>query len=240
MLREKRQSELGGQMNRKAVGVLAAAVLMLGLVPGLAHAGTLDQQQTSNSSGAYNIFSGSANAQTFTAGITGALDQVDLHLFQNGAVNAQLSVQIRDAPGGLVGDTVLASSGIGPGIGASPGAFMPIVFTAPAPIVAGVRYAIVVYTTTGGGSSYSWGHSNSGPYASGQAFQGGGTHPPTGGSFSVIAGTDFAFRTYVKPPAPAPAAAATGLRRAALKKCKKKRSKKARQRCRKRALKLPV
>ena len=217
------------------VAVIAVAAAAFAVVPGLAQAGTLDQQQTSISAGGHVIFPPFSNAQTFTAGIAGTLDQVDLHLYQSVAVDAPLTVQIRNAPGGLIGETVLASGSIGPGIGVGPpGGLVPIVFGSAPPVVAGNLYAIVVYSTSASGD-YGWGYSAADPYPGGQAFQGTTAVPPTGASFAALAGEDFAFRTYVKPPA-----AATGLRAAALKKCKKKKSKKKRKKCRKRARKLPV
>lgn len=227
-------------MNRRmVVGVVAVAALLCALMPGLAQAGTLDQQQTSNSGGGQNVSPGFSDAQTFTAGIAGNLDQVDLHLYAVPPLTAPLTVQIRNAPGGLIGDTVFATGSIGPaGVGIGPGGLVPVVFGSPPGVVAGTLYAIVVYTTSPGGA-YNWGFSNTNPYSGGQAFQSSAGVPFTGTSFTTtaVAGDDFAFRTYVAPPA---TAKPTGLRAAALKKCKKKKSKKARKKCRKRALKLPV
>ena len=55
-----------------------AAALILG-VASPASAGTLDQQQTSSNTNA-GLFANQSGAQTFTAGITGGLDQADLLL----------------------------------------------------------------------------------------------------------------------------------------------------------------
>ena len=61
-------------------GLVAMTLLLPGVSPALA-AGTLDQQQTA----AFLTFvlgTGVSPAQTFTAGLTGALDQVNLPLAQ--------------------------------------------------------------------------------------------------------------------------------------------------------------
>jgi hypothetical protein len=219
------------------VGVIAVTAVVFAIAPGLAQAGTLDQQQTSGANG-YNIYPPYSQAQTFTAGITGALDRVDLHLKQGGAENAPLTVQIRNAPGGFVGETVLTSRSVG-GVGTDPsGSLVPIVFGSPPPVVAGTPYAIVVYSTTSVGY-YNWGFSDVDPYPLGRVTESTDPFPASGASFTNVGhvGEDFAFRTYVAPPT---AATPTGERAAALKKCKKKNSKKARKKCKKKAAKLPV
>ena len=60
-----------------------------------ASAGTLDQQQTLLTFGGLQVDSTNSKAQTFTAGLTGQLDQVDLAL-SGLSLTTPLTVQIRD------------------------------------------------------------------------------------------------------------------------------------------------
>ena len=223
-------------MIRKVLVVLTAAVsaaLFLGAATS-ASAGTLDQQQTTKGGGFQGITTG-GSAQTFTAGITGRLDQVDLDLETSGNTT-DLTVEIRNeipnSSGGAPGDTVLARQGIPGSAVPSLDAFVPDTFSSPAAVTAGTQYTIVAYTS--GGALYKWAFSPSGdPYAGGSAFSSPGS-PPAGPWTSE--GRDFAFKTYVIPNAASP----TGQRAAALKKCKKKHSARARKKCRKKAMLLPV
>jgi Ca2+-binding RTX toxin-like protein len=179
-----------------AVTVACAAPL---LAPGAAHAGTLDQQQPDGSGPGNVIDSAQSLAQTFTAGLSGGLDQVDLFLQKSGTPTADLSVELRDAPGGVPGSTVLASQSVPqasvPGPGAA--AFLSINFPAPASVVAGTQYAIVAYSTTsGGGNLYAWsGSSTANPYAGGGVFF--TTNSPPSGSWGSVPADDLAFKTYV-------------------------------------------
>jgi hypothetical protein len=212
-----------------ALAVGAAACV---LAPGAALAGTLDQQQsTVNISGARAIDSSLSIAQTFTAGISGGLDGVDLYLSKSSTPSAPLTVEIRNVSGAGPGTTVLASLSIpAASVPTFPAAFVSSGFAAPAPLTAGTRYAIVAYSSTI--SYYEWGGGVDGtsPYAGGEGFYTPGS-PPSGSWANDTA--DRTFRTYVTP-------VPTGQRAAALKKCKKKHSHKAKKKCKKKAKKLPV
>jgi hypothetical protein len=139
--------------------ILLTAAVCLAVAASASAAGTLDQQQTAVGTSA-EIFGPSflpeSQAQTFTAGLTGGLDRVDLSLKQAKVGNSVgLTVQIRTVSGGVPGAVVLASATIAPGaIPAvnTPLAFVPVTFGPPAPVVAGTQYAIVVYT--GGSDQY--------------------------------------------------------------------------------------
>jgi hypothetical protein len=217
------------------------------LTPGAALAGTLDQQQTDDAGTGFAVHAGLSVAQTFTAGIGGGLDRIDLDLRQfMGIPAAPLTVQIRDVSAGKPGNTTLASqSVVGSSVPAS-AAFVPIDFTPPAPVVAGTQYAIVAFSSaviaTG---AYAWSASAAeNPYAGGAGFDTNSSPPTTPWNAIMLPEQDLAFKTYVVP-TPPPAAASpsptsTGLRAAALAKCKHKHSKKKRKRCRKRAKKLPA
>jgi hypothetical protein len=211
------------------------------LAPAAALAGTLDQQQTSHTAGFGTIDGSQSAAQTFTAGLGGRLDQVDLYLIRGASPTAPLSVEIRNVSGGVPGASVLASSSIQAGSvpPVNPG-FLSLSFAAPAPVVAGTQYSIVTHSATdsGGAGSYGWatGNTPADPYPGGTIFFT-PTSPPLGGWTPTAPDADYAFRTYVVPTAaPGP----TGQRAAALKKCKKKKSKKARKKCKRKAKKLPA
>jgi hypothetical protein len=211
----------------------ALVVAALSLAPAAALAGTLDQQQTDTSGGPHVINSTLSQAQTFTAGLSGGVDRVDLYLDAAPTTSGPLSVEIRDVvSGGAPGSIVLASQSVPATSVPSLAVFESINFATPAPVVAGTQYAIVGYTadTTG---SYRWGTSMTDTYAGGGPFH---APAPSGTWTSGIAGYDFAFLTYVGP-APGP----TGRRAAALKKCKKKFPKgPKRKKCIKKAKRLPV
>lgn len=98
-------------------------------------------------------------AQTFRAGLSGALSRVDVYLL--GGPGQQLLVQIQStnrigAPSGVV----LASEVLdGPVVGPS-GDWVAVRFTSPAQVVAGTSYAIVISTVgadpTGSGYTWTW------------------------------------------------------------------------------------
>src|SRR5882757_8143739 len=94
------------------VASAACAALLLGVAPS-ASAGTLDQQQTGfDSFSSAGVNSNQSLAQTFTAGITGRLDQADLVLSTFSSPTDPVTIEIRNAAGGLPGNTVLASTTI--------------------------------------------------------------------------------------------------------------------------------
>ena len=75
-----------GKLGRSLHSSVSAAIVVAAtlLVPNLAMAGTLDQQQPTVTSMALNAHSMQSVAQTFTAGLTGKLDQVDLNVNKSG------------------------------------------------------------------------------------------------------------------------------------------------------------
>lgn len=209
-------------MNARKRTVMSVMVaLCLGAVlPGVASAGTLDQQQTA-SENFYVIDSGSSLAQTFTAGISGSLDRVDLLLSETPSSGLPpVKVDIRDV--GSVGPapTVLASASIPAASIPQTFTFVPATFASPAAVAAGRRYAIVAYSGTEG-SYYKWGAEVSADLYPGGAVFSDTTNFPPGPStlWNLVNGgkSDLAFKTYVVP-APTPAAT---------KKCKHKKKHKS-------------
>jgi hypothetical protein len=231
---------------RRYLAAIATACAALAVVPGVASAGMLDQQQTATSAGGgLGVASIQTAAQTFTAGITGDLDGIDLYLSKADAtVTDPVTVEIRNASPGFMGTTVLAGASI-------PASAVPIVtpswiattFATPVPVTAGSHYAILAYTNAAVPKDYGWHGMASDVYAGGTAL----LSPASPPLFTWLPqeDRDQAFRTYVvpapgstPPPTTAPPAAppvasgASGL--GAQGKCKKK-SKKARKKCKKRA-----
>jgi hypothetical protein len=209
------------------------------LAPATALAGTLDQQQGDDTGGCQFVESAHSIGQTFTAGFSGGLDQVDLGLTRclGSAPTAYLSVELRDVSGGVPGGMILASNSLpASAISLNP-VFVPVNFSPPAPVVAGSHYAVVAYSANAPGNGWGWTAGVTvNPYAGGDPFFTANT-PPSGGW--MPGPRDLAFKTYVVP-APGP----TGQRAAALKKCKKKfnknDNKKKFKKCKKKANLLPV
>ena len=205
------------------------------LAPGAALAGTLDQQQTIFDVGTGTIDSGETPAQTFTAGLTGGIDQVDLHLEPHGAPTTPVTVEIRDTSGGDPGATVLAAHSVPAASIPTGGSWVTVNFATPAPVTAGSQYAVLAYSSPVSMTQfYEWGYGGD-LYAGGRFTYASSSPPPPAGPWTPGSTTDLAFKTYVAPPK-----AATGQRAAALKKCKHKHSKKKRRKCRKRAKLLPT
>jgi hypothetical protein len=249
--------------NRFLIGGVVAAAFALASAGAAtsASAGTLDQQQAEYGNVLHGVYAnnGVCNceqsvAQTFTAGITGDLDQVDLYLQKTGTPAADLNVEIYSTFDGTP-DSSLATASVSPAeVDASPDiSFVPVTFDPPLPVTAGTKYAIVAWTASTFNNHYLWGEEGGNPYAPGElrVQSAPEASPPVPGQWGPSGATvDMTFKTYVvtpftEPPpgtpAPTPPAASpTGQRAAALKKCKKKKSKKARKKCQKKARRLPV
>jgi hypothetical protein len=223
------------KLRRSVPGTLLVVCAACALAPGAAVAGTLDQQQTDTP--VYNsIYAPDRFAQSFTAGLSGGLDQVDLYLSGPApSPTAPLKVEIRDFYVGAPGGIVLASQSVPASTFSA--SFISVKFATPAPVVVGAQYAIVAYSATGAGNPYLWFLTTANPYAGGNKFAA-GTSPPSLGTWSGYPTGDYAFKTYVVPSATT--TSPTGQRAAALKKCKHKHGKKKRRKCRKRANLLPV
>jgi hypothetical protein len=220
----------------KVRGVLSATFVVVcatfALAPGAALAGTLDQQQTIFDVGTGTIDSGETPAQTFTAGLSGGIDQVDLHLEAHGATTP-VTVEIRDTSGDDPGATVLAAQSVPASSIPTTGSWVTVKFATPAPVTAGSQYAVLAYSSPlSMPQHYEWGYGGD-VYAGGR-FTYASSSPPSS-PWTTGSTNDLAFKTYVAQPK-----AATGQRAAALKKCKHKHGKKKRRKCRKRAKRLPL
>jgi hypothetical protein len=163
---------------------VAAATLLLALLPSQVAAipipYPLDQQNTTIDA---NITSSGPVAQTFKAGRTGLLTDVQLYLSGNGALSTSASLE-QTTSGLPNGTTIAVSQSATPGATA---AWVTLSFTYPQPIQAGTEYALVF--NFGGAMS----GSSTNTYGNGQALSNpGGGWIPINSAFP-----DFAFRTYV-------------------------------------------
>jgi hypothetical protein len=194
------------RMGRRGLAAtLFVSAAMLAVLPS-AGAGVLDQSQPGlRTDAAYFVFDRSAPvAQTFTNGRTGGLDQVDLAVSRTlPGVTVSLGVEIRPLSNGVPSGMALASATLpaaGVPVGLVPTGFLSVPLTPPAPVVAGVKYAIVLSASQPCGfNCYMWGLGPPGdPYPAGsgvQSFNGGATWSPV----AFAGSTDFAFKTYVEP-----------------------------------------
>ena len=149
-------------------------------------------------------------SQSFTSGLTGTLDRVELPVRVVGDPGVALTAQIRTVVDGTPSDVVLASAIVpestlpvfsGPESDFTTFSFQSIVFTSPAVVTKGATYAIVllapgatptIYTP----NRYEWAGVSGDPYAGGAHHSGIGSTWGSDGS-----PVDLAFKTYVASPA---------------------------------------
>ena len=233
--------------------LITAVATAAALIPAAgASAGTLDQQQTLGGFSGLEVDNAFSKAQTFTAGLTGQLDQVYLALSVTG-VTTPLTVQIRDGSATSPGDTVLASASV------------PTTAVASTSVHPdhhrlsrfGHRGDPVLDRGAQRSNPPSWFWYARKPADPPFAYEGGTLYDSTNGPPATGPGPSATLdRLQVQdlrraaPAAPPPpggsgggstgAASATGERAAALKTRKKKRSQTAKKKCRKKAKKKPV
>ena len=178
------------------ITVLTCTIALAAAAPAMA--GTLDQEQSLDSASSQHVGGSFGEwAQTFTAGRAGALDQVDLMLEPVCSGSAILEIKEVD-PAGAPTDIVLATESLVPDDDVVDETFDSVFLASPADVVAGTQYAIALSTP----SCFRAYRSSSDVYATGAAFN--RTFPASGpiGPWVQVAGTDFAFRTYVADPPP--------------------------------------
>jgi hypothetical protein len=187
-------------VTRKArlVAAFVAVLAALTVVGSAGATGALDQSQPIFNAGFEPL---SAPffwlAQTFTAGVTGSLDKVDLLLARNGSPG-DLTVEIRSVSGGVPSSTVLAAATVTESSVTPEGfpVWVSVPFVAPAASSAGIQYAIVISApgVDCGTVCYQWGTALNDPYPAGEALD----SVDSGSTwFSPGAGLDRAFQTYV-------------------------------------------
>lgn len=185
-----------------AVAVLAVLMVASMFQPVAAHVGTLDQQQTLICDARRfdtTVFPG----QTFTAGLSGPLTEVDLVIgcetSDDGSTCASmdpLTVEIHsgDPNGDKLGSSSLPGSAFPYTPSGFPSVFVSFTFSPPPTVVAGSVYAIVI-TTREFGRLYVVGDCNANPYPDGTEWVNSRSGPSPG--WRQYLDRDLAFKTYV-------------------------------------------
>lgn len=180
--------------------VLAVLVVALLVAVPAAGAGTLDQSQPVIGNGSAFVSSSVSTAQTFTSGLTGRLDQVDLAVSRVGApTTLPLTIQIRTTSGGVPSAAILATANL-PGasipLASLPG-FLSVALAPSVPVTAGVQYAIVLSSgSCAFVNCFHWGFPpGTNAYAAGAALQSVSGGP--WGASGLLTNSDLAFKTYV-------------------------------------------
>ncbi|MGE4069583.1 MAG: beta strand repeat-containing protein [Lysobacterales bacterium] len=161
----------------------------------LLNTAVLDQQNTSVTTSGFGFTSTAWFGQTFTAGASGQLTQVDVNLFCSGCTGTtpNITVSIRAASGDLPTGADLATATI-PGFSSGAGGYFTATFASPPTLVSGTAYAIVVRAVSNpSAGTYAYVVSTGSPYANGRRV----TSSNSGSTWSGQT-TDVGFRTYVK------------------------------------------
>jgi hypothetical protein len=179
---------------------MTAVILLTGSM-GLA-ASQLDQQQTDTSSNVC-LDADFPQAQTFTAGVSGSIDKIDVHarLFGSSKPGDLLvSIQTLDNSG-IPSGTVLGSGSMSVGdfVVGAPADWVEVTLAQPASVVSGTKYALVVSTANPGQGDdwgcYFWSAGTNDPYSGGDPL---GRNQAGGWFFR--GSDDFAFKTFVAVP----------------------------------------
>jgi hypothetical protein len=194
------------------VALVMAAMVVLYAGAALAES-QLDQQQPNSPLGNYfSVTNSNPAAQTFTAGVSGSLDKVSVHItevFDCGEGSGDcdpslfspgdLIAEIRTVDGsGQPTETVLGSGSVPDNFSPDVNTWADIVLSQPAEVSAGTQYALVLRAPSAGENSYyAWFLDSTDPYAGGYGWH---SNPFQGwiGPFEAV---DFAFKTYVSPEA---------------------------------------
>lgn len=176
-------------------------------VPGdvlLARSAALDQSQASTGR-AMSFDSSMIQGQTFTPGVSGLLQRLDVNLYcvSCAGPNPHITVEIRTAGGGVPGDTVLATTTIA-GFGDGPDQYYTAVFAQPASLVAGTRYAYVLRLRSNRPTGFYMAASSYDtvldPGSTDQYLGGTAVLSYDGGTLWNLLTTDLLFRTYMSAP----------------------------------------
>lgn len=188
---------------RELAALLLAGAFMLAAPAATLATGTLDQQVTT-ANNAHAVAGTLQPAQVFTAGITGRLDRLDLHLSTGfgpsggipGTLTDDLTVQIWTVTAGAPGSPISGASAtvLRSAVPFGPAKWIQVSIDVPS--VAGTQYAIVLSApdaTLGAcpDTCWQWLTDDDNPYAGGPSY-----YRYCCGSW-VAQGRDFNFKTYV-------------------------------------------
>ncbi|MFC2000052.1 choice-of-anchor R domain-containing protein, partial [Chloroflexota bacterium] len=153
----------------------------------------LDQSQTSQN-GILSTYGDNWSGQTFTAGMSGSLTRITLHVAKDGSPPNDLIVELRDVVGGEPGSTVYATDSRSD---ITTEGDYDFVFGTPYSVTSGTQYSIAVYTSGGGSQDkYNVYDFNSDVYAGGNAV----SSNDGGSSWVTSTGFDVYFQTYITAP----------------------------------------
>jgi hypothetical protein len=200
---------------------LFAAILALVAPAAALASGGVDQQQTQigTAFGQIGTWDGDGHsptwqAQTFVAGLSGAMDEVDLPLRVVGNPVVPLTVQIQTTSGGQPTGTSIGSASVAQSSVMACTCLMSdftnfrwdsITLTSPATLTAGTQYAIVLSAPGAAGTIFGIGDQGGSPTRDVYEWAGVGADPYAAGThwsqvFSWFDnGTDSAFETFVAP-----------------------------------------
>ena len=143
-----------------------------------------------------NLSATTWTGQTFRAGITGNLTKISVGLGLASGSSGTITVEIRNLSGSNPGTTVLATGTVGPVTNVGTAALYTTTFAAPAAVVSGTSYSVVIRTSVGNTVFGVRGSTAGGStLANGQVF----TTTTSGASWTPVA-ADLYFTTYVTPP----------------------------------------
>ena len=190
-------------LHRAASAAIAAVAAVALIAPSGAAAGTLDQQQTS-SQGVWSLHRpGDMIAMTFTAGLTGRLDSIEVEMARYTTSLNPITVEIHaTTASGAPDGVLLASSGLAaedvpysdPSQPTQSG-WVPIGFADPPAVMAGTRYAFVIRNSADAQYGFPVRHDLHGTdYTGGEAWVIDGLS----GEWQLLTRTsDLVFKTYV-------------------------------------------
>jgi uncharacterized repeat protein (TIGR01451 family) len=156
----------------------------------------IDQQNTTVTNSGFAFSSAAWVGQTFTAGSSGQLTQVDVDLFCSSCTGTtpNITASIRATSGGLPTGADLAVGTIA-GFSSGSAGYFSAVFGSPVAITAGTTYAIVLRPVSNpSAGTYAYVTSSGSAYAGGQRV----TSGDSGSTWAGDASRDLGFKVYVK------------------------------------------
>lgn len=184
------------------VGVAVAAVLVPLASPTGVFAGTLDQSQTTvnDNPDDSSPIGGAFPVQYFTAGLSGALDQVDVYVRRDAdctgrGIRVGIFERMTDEPEVPVPRSDLAHAFIPTDSVPTSFGWVSVAFPSPATVSAGSRYWLALFPDCRTELPLRWGRASGDPYTGGDGYLW-----KCGFGCAFATGFDHAFKTYVRPP----------------------------------------
>jgi uncharacterized repeat protein (TIGR01451 family) len=157
--------------------------------------GTLDQENTANDASLFCVAASQEDGQTFTMGFTGLLDTVAVKLVRIGTPASPLTVQIRTVAGGIPTSTILSTTTVPDAQIGNSAPWTVVPLATPVAAAAGQQLALVLTTPDNSFQNcYAWRVIGLNLYPGGAAVQ-----RFNGGAWTVRAGVETTFQTFVTP-----------------------------------------